>query len=102
MTKSLGQFTGGQLLYWERDDRSMDVQNADVASAISFDTRREMVLFDGNRCHAVTPFDGERYSLVFFTSPDYGKMSAANMNTLVGIGSIWPSEASKSYWASLL
>ena len=66
MTKSLGSFTGGNLLYWENDDGRLDLSTADPAHAsCTFDTRRQLVLFDGNRAHAVSPFKGERYSLVF-------------------------------------
>ena len=102
MTKSIGRLTGGQLLYWDRDDGSLNVDAADPASAKAFDTRREMVLFDGNRCHAVTPYEGERYSLVFFTCPGYLGLATSHKNTLIDIGAVWPDEESKAYWASLL
>ena len=58
MTNSIARFTGGQLLHWERDDGSLNVGAADPASAKAFDTRREMVLFDGNLYDRVTPYEG--------------------------------------------
>ena len=102
MTKAIGRFTGGQLVYWQHDDGSMDVATADRDAGRKYDTRREMVLFDGNRCHAVAPFEGERYSLVFFTCPGYHGMATSNKQTLIDIGAVWPDEESKAYWASLL
>ena len=103
MTKSLGSFTGGNLLYWENDDGRLDLSTADPAHAsCTFDTRRQMVLFDGNRAHAVSPFKGERYSLVFFTCPGYLSLSTAQKEVLVHIGSVWPDAASTAFWVSLL
>ena len=103
MTKSFGSFTGGSLLYWESDDGSLDLNTADPAHAsCTFDTRRQMVLFDGNRAHAVSPFKGERYSLVFFTCPGYQSLSATQKEVLIHIGSVWPDTATTAVWASLL
>ena len=103
MTKSFGSFTGGSLLYWESDDGSLDLNTADPAHAsCTFDTRRQMVLFDGNRAHAVSPFKGERYSLVFFTCPGYQSLSATQKEVLIHIGSVWPDRATTAVWASLL
>ena len=32
----------------------------------------EPVLMDGNTAHEVLPYSGERYSIVFYTTEDYG------------------------------
>ena len=77
----------------------LPVESLRDAEAITFDTT-EMVLFDGSRCHSVTPFEGERYSLVYFTTPGYAKASAADREMLVA--SAWPTDASQLHFAVLL
>ena len=101
MTKAFGDFEGGRLLYWADDDGTVSCADLPMAQAISFESNREMVLFDGRRCHAVTPFTGgSRYSIVFFTLQGFDKASAASKEALKGAP--WPSHASQSYWGSLL
>ena len=102
MTKSFGQFSGGQLLYWENDDGTMEVSEANATNAITFDAKREMVLFDPARCHAFEPYEGEIYSLFFFTAVGFETMTLAKQRTLIDIGSVWPGEASDLYWSNLL
>ena len=102
MTKSLGQFTGGQFLYWEHDDGTLDLDQANVQAPRAFDSKREMVLFDAARCHGITPFQGEKYSLTYFTPLGFEKLSTVDRKTLVGIGSLWPTELSIAYWGNLL
>lgn len=48
---ALGDFTGGEL----------------VIEGESYNIRNRWKKFDGRKLHAVSPFRGERYSLVFFT-----------------------------------
>ena len=74
--KTFGDFSGGQLLYWPDDDGQGDVRALPDSGALRFDATREMLLFDGRRCHAVTDFQGERYSLAFFTTSDSQKVAA--------------------------
>ena len=70
--KAFGAFTtGGRLLYWPNDDGQADVRLLPDSGAQVFDAKREMFLFDGCRCHAVSAFTGERYSLVFFTASEH-------------------------------
>ena len=71
IAKAFGSFVGGQLLYWPEDNGSTRVEDLALASAQRFDTRREVVLFSGLRGHAVSNFEGERYSLVFFTASEF-------------------------------
>ena len=59
MTKSFGQFTGGELLYWGDDDGTLPLA-ALPAKAPTYDTSQGLLLFDGLRGHAVSAFDGER------------------------------------------
>ena len=64
MMKSFGTFTGGAFLYWEYDDGSTPMNQLSLETAKTCDSYREMILFDGGRCHAVDPCEGEFYSLV--------------------------------------
>ena len=66
------------------------------------DTKRYLVLFDGLRAHAVTPFEGERYSLVFFTANHYDRARPTVVKALVGSGAEWPNYASLKYYAQLI
>ena len=83
--KTFGEFTGGHLLYWPDDDGQSDVRALSESRARCFDAKREMLLFDGLRCHCVTPFEGERYSLVFFTASEYHKVQAATVEFLCNL-----------------
>ena len=62
IVKAFGKFTGGELLYWPDDNGHDNIEKLIRTSADKFDARRELVLFSGLRCHAVAPFEGERYS----------------------------------------
>ena len=79
MTKSFGDFHGGRLIYWPNDDGERDVQKLAEEDALSFDSSRQLVLFDGRRGHMVSANTGERYNLVFFTVSDYQKTKLANI-----------------------
>ena len=66
------------------------------------DTKRYLVLFDGLRAHTVTPFDGERYSLVFFSVNHYDRARSTVVKALVGSGAQWPNYTSLKYYALLI
>ena len=100
--KTFGDFSGGQLLYWPNDDGLVDVIALPDSGALVFDAKREMLLFDGCRGHAVAPFQGERYSLVFFTATEYQKVTVAATEFLRGLGVVWPSIESMHYYQSIL
>ena len=103
VVKAFGSFTGGELLYWPEDNGNKKVEALEWDSAQKFDARRELVLFSGLRGHAVAPFVGERYSLVFFTSTEYEKASEKDVSFLKHQCCIpWPSEDNLNYYKSLL
>jgi len=86
-------------LYWPDDDGTLPVESLRATDAITLDTTA-VALFDGSRCHEVLAFQGERYSLVYFTPSGYTKASTADWGMLVA--SAWPAEASQLYFAALL
>ena len=97
------RFVGGQLLYWPEDNGSSRVEDLALASAQQFDVRRELVLFSGLRGHAVSHFEGERYSLVFFTASEFQGAKAEDVRFLkTACGLPWPTEESLEYFKSLL
>ena len=61
-TGSLGDFVGGNLLYFADDDGETLLQDLPEKYAESLDTRSSFVLFDGRRAHSVCELIGERYS----------------------------------------
>ena len=66
LTKAFGSFRGGSLKYWGEDDGSLSLEELEQVSAAVLETGKALCLFDGRRAHSVEPFDGDRYSLVFF------------------------------------
>jgi predicted 2-oxoglutarate/Fe(II)-dependent dioxygenase YbiX len=52
----LGDYTGGDLVVHHKD-----------GTTTAHNIRNKFVKFDGHEVHHVEPFEGERYSLVFFT-----------------------------------
>ena len=97
LTKSFGDFAGGRFLYWGEDNGLSIVEKLREQEARSIDTRHGMLLFDGRRAHAVAPFQGERYSLVFFTIQQYREARHADIESLVSCSLIWPIEKKKRF-----
>jgi len=74
---AIGPFTGGKLRFWAEDSgrgyRSSHVEEVrDEPSALL--NIRQGVVFDGNCAHEVQPFEGERYTLVFFSLRTWNKV----------------------------
>ena len=90
--KCFGAFSGGAFIYWEADDGDTPIETSKT-----YDTRREMVLYDGERCHAIAPFEGEFYSLVFSTCESYFLLAQRPKKTLVEIGAFWPDEQRRPF-----
>ena len=61
-----------------------------------------MLLLDGHRCHAVADFQGERYSIVFFTASEYETVTVAATEFLQGLGVVWPSVESMDHFHSII
>ena len=59
-----GPFPGGALRYWDRDGRSGPDSRLDPADAVDLRLRQKVWLCDGTKAHEVTPFDGQRTSVV--------------------------------------
>ena len=96
--KAFGDFTGGLLNYYPNDDRALNVEDVAAneragADRVSIDLSKNVALFDGRRAHCVDDFQGERFSLVYFTCPRYWKVDAKQQEGLSECGFRFPSEA---------
>merc|ERR1712232_1208785 len=94
---AIGPFTGGRLRYWAGDSqkgaRSADVESVRDEPSVALNIKRGVV-FDGNCAHEVEPFEGERYSLIFFTVKKYKKTSSAVKRKMINMGADWPTRRS--------
>ena len=96
--KCFGLYTGGKLLYWPDDDGQSDLRELVEGRARCFDAKSDMLLFDGRRCHCVTPFEGERYSLVYFSAHEHNKVQAPSVSLLKSLGVAWPTEDTQRHF----
>jgi len=91
LIRAFGKFTGGELRYWPRDNRSVkNVKKLHLKDAATRDIRSCACVFDGRRAHEVTAFKGTRWSLVFFTCGKYDRASGEVQSTLDDLGFQFP------------
>jgi len=72
VVRALGNFKGGRLRYWPEDPgprEAPDVNKLDATDAMVLDVRGRSIALDSTKAHEVEPFEGRRYSLVYFTIP---------------------------------
>merc|ERR1719221_788068 len=102
--KAFGNFTGGQLNYFPEDDRSLKLEDLEAMTGKSskIDVGKGLLLFDGKRGHYVDDFEGERYSLVFFTCPRFEKASDESNQFLYKAGFPVPTAATMESVKNLL
>merc|ERR1712032_1134368 len=56
--------------------RKLQLEELPESDKTSLDLSKHMAVFDGRRAHQVTPFEGERYSLVWFTCPRNNRVAS--------------------------
>jgi len=79
MISAFGDFTGGKLNYFPHDDGKIDLEQLEkktFAKAEHLDLKNGLCLFNGNSAHCVDDFQGNRYSIVYFTLGCHAKMKA--------------------------
>merc|ERR1719336_613550 len=86
MIAGFGNYTGGELAYWPDDDRSGYVEDLHHDDRKVLDINKSLVLFDGNRGHEVDDFQGERFSVVWFSAGKFWTMGRENKDFLVQCG----------------
>mmetsp|Transcript_21164 Transcript_21164/g.68467 ORF Transcript_21164/g.68467 Transcript_21164/m.68467 type:complete len:731 (-) Transcript_21164:396-2588(-) len=87
MIAAFGEFTGGELNYWPEDDKTKaTLDKLRQEDRKTLDLRRQLLLFDGNRGHSVEDFQGERYSIVFFSIGKSHKVNEKQRQLLMDVG----------------
>jgi len=91
--RAVGDFKGGELYYWSKDDRKTPLDKLQKSQAKKFNIKRKTEIFDGCRAHCVGDFEGERISIVFFSCRGYPKVGAKNIAFLKKeCGFEWPTD----------
>lgn len=93
MAIALGTYEGGNLQIWKSDTRRLPLHKVAQSPSVRIDTNGFPCIFDGTQAHAVTPFTGTRYSIVFFTCTGYQSIPpevAAQAHHTAGIPAINP------------
>jgi hypothetical protein len=100
--KAFGDFRNGALNYWPTDNGEAALEDLKAKDKMSINIRDNLLLFDGNRGHFVDPFEGERYSLVFFSVRTWKKIPKKEAELAKQCGIPIPTEKSMNYARSLL
>jgi len=85
MISAFGDFTGGALNYYPHDDGKIDLQKLQKTTlhkADKLDLKNGLALFNGNNAHHVDDFEGNRYSIVYFTLGCHAKMKDSDRKKL--------------------
>jgi len=78
IVRAFGNFTGGRLRYWPDDpgaSMAPDPETLDAKNGVPLIVKGRSVVVDSTKAHEVEPFSGNRYSLVYFTIPNFQKCS---------------------------
>jgi len=103
LIKAFGEFTGGELNYWPDDDKYANaLDDCKAAYCTTTDIQKKLVLFDGNRGHSVQDFEGQRFSIVFFTVSKYARANAGMRQALENLGIRYPDEQAMEKLKGLL
>jgi len=95
--RAFGKFTGGKLNYFPKDLKKpgrIDVDSLNPKDSIALDLSKKCTFFCGNNAHGVQAFEGDRFSLVFFTTSKFWKVKDKEVNTLKALGFQVPTESS--------
>lgn len=91
--KAFGEFSGGTLNYWPEDDRKADkLEDLKDKDKVQFDLKNELALFNGNCGHSVVPFEGNRFSVVYFTVGCYALAPQQCKDGLAALGFSCPAD----------
>jgi len=102
MIKAFGAFEGGELNYWPSDNKKTPLEDFTDKDKVTVDLKENLLLFDGNRGHCVNSFEGERYTLVFFSVRTWHKVPEAELKAAMACGIPVPNKKSMAYAQTLL
>jgi len=100
MISAFGDFTGGNLNYYPHDDCQIKVEKLEETTAHKakkLDLGKGLCLFNGNSAHSVDPFEGNRFSIVYFTLGCHAKMKDADRQKLQSMGVAAPKPDESPY-----
>merc|ERR1719498_954036 len=101
MISAFGEFTGGELKYYGNvDDGQMNLQSLEKDhshKAEQLDLKNSLALFNGNSAHSVDDFEGNRFSIVFFSLGCHPKMNNEDRKKLVSMGVAAPQPDENPY-----
>jgi len=100
--KAFGDFKGGELNYWPSDDKKKPLEEFNHKEKVTVDIKENLLLFDGNRGHYVNKFQGERYSLVFFSVRTWNKIPQVEVKAAAECGIVVPSKKNMASMQRLL
>jgi len=86
LIKAFGDFHGGELNYWPSDNKKLPLEEFDESEKVMLNIKSNLLLFDGNRGHYVNAFQGERYSLVFFSLRTWNKVPKEDIEEALRCG----------------
>lgn len=98
--RAFGDFSGGKLNYWPEDEGAptpLEKSGLTTANRVQFDLGKDLALFNGNCAHSVEPFEGDRYSIVWFTLGCHDKISEESRQKLSQLGIPCPSPTEDPY-----
>jgi len=100
--KAFGKFSGGELNYWPSDDKKTPLEDFQAKDKITLSIKDNLMMFDGNRGHFVNSFEGERYSLVFFSIRTWSKVPQEDAKAAADMGIPLPTNATMNYAQGML
>ena len=80
---AFGQFTGGRLLYWHEDDGSPDFY---LNNEPLYLHSKQLRFFDGRKYHGTEPFEGNRYTIIYFKVRDAEGATPKVQDELIQMG----------------
>ena len=89
---SIGNYTGGNLLYWEDDDHKMSLDEVAKHEPRIVDLKDKAFLMNGQCAHAVEAFEGTRYSIILYSSSKHSKLNDKSKIALMQKGYVWPKD----------
>jgi len=97
MIAAFGEFVGGELNYWEEDNKEDDLDKLAGKPKQQFQIGTGLALFNGNSAHSVENFEGDRFSVVYFTSGSHAKLDAGDVSVLRELGMQYPTPDEDQY-----
>lgn len=99
--KAFGDFSGGELNYWPEDDQSTDFdklpEDKKEQLQLGKGSAGGLAMFNGNSAHSVQPFEGSRFSVVYFALGCHDRAAAEEVDFLRSLGIAFPDPKEDRY-----